>query len=240
MRIQNENINTFKNISAPNNLIYKRIFKFINTHYWAIEDNFTKCKKTITALRDLASLAELPLVLKEKRAIRWAVYQLSSMLMLPMLQICRQVQYFTNEDKMDIIILGLIYGSNSKSKIDDILKVTNNIARKTLYKYCGGENKLIDLPEIKLSQPEYTEAFVNMIFRIIEQPLSYFDILRFLDFALSQYDLENQQYDIKELSEIFNNTDDLLKSTKTFLHFICHITNMPKEVFVLLNDNESI
>ncbi len=239
-QIQNENINTFKNISAPNNLIYKRIFKFINTHYWAIEDNFTKCKKTITALRDLASLAELPLVLKEKRAIRWAVYQLSSMLMLPMLQICRQVQYFTNEDKIDIIILGLIYGSNSKSKIDDILKVTNNIARKTLYKYCGGENKLIDLPEIKLSQPEYTEAFVNMIFRIIEQPLSYFDILRFLDFALSQYDLENQQYDIKELSEIFNNTDDLLKSTKTFLHFICHITNMPKEVFVLLNDNESI
>ena len=91
-----------------------------------------------------------------------------------------------------------------------------------------------------MSQPEYTEAFVNMIFRIIEQPLSYFDILRFLDFALSQYDLENQQYDIKELSEIFNNTDDLLKSTKTFLHFICHITNMPKEVFVLLNDNESI
>lgn len=68
-------------------------------------------------MRDLASLAELPLVLKEKRAIRWAVYQLSSMLMLPMLQICRQVQYFTNEDKMDIIILGLIYGSNSKSKL---------------------------------------------------------------------------------------------------------------------------
>lgn len=238
-QIQNENINTFKNISTPDNLIYKRIFKFINTYYWAIEDNFTKCKKTITALRDLASLAELPLVLREKRAIRWAVYQLSNMLMLPMLQICRQVQYFTNEDKIDIIILGLIYGSNSKSKIDDILKVTNNIARKTLYKYCGGENKIIDLPEIKLSQPEYTEAFVNMIFRIIEQPLSYFDILRFLDFTLHQYDLENQQYDIKELSEIFNNTDDLLKSTKTFLHFICHITNMPQEVFVLLNDNES-
>lgn len=235
-QIQNENINTFKNISTPDNLIYKRIYKFINTHYWAIEDNFTKCKKTITALRDLASLAELPLALNEKRAIRWAVYQLSNMLMLPMLQICRQVQYFPDKDKVDIIILGLIYGSNSKSKIDDILKVTNNIARKTLYKYCGGENKLIDLPEIKLSQPEYTEAFVNMVFRIIEQPLSYFDILRFLDFAFSQYDLENQQYDIKELNEIFNNTDELLKSTKTFLHFICHITNMPKTVFVLLND----
>ncbi len=236
-QIQNENRNIFKNIFTPDNSIYKRIFKFINTHYWAIEDNFTKCKKTITALRDLASLAELPLMTKEKKAIRWATYQLSSMLMLPMLQICRQVQYFTNEDKVNIIIIGLTYGSNSKSKIDDILKVTNNIARKTLYKYCG-ENNLIDLPEIKLSQPEYTEAFINMIFRIIEQPLNYFDILRFLDFTLFQYDLEDQQYDIKEINEIFSNTDDLLKSAKTFLHFICHITNMPKEVFTLLTEME--
>ena len=237
-QIQNENINTFKHILTPDNSIYKRIFKFINTHYWAIEDNFTKCKKTITALRDLASLVELPLVQAEKNSIRWAVYQLSSMLMLPMLQICRQVQYFPNTDKIDIITLGLIYGSNSKSKIDDILKVTNNIAKKTLYRYCSDENMLMDLPEIKLNPPDYTEAFINMIFRIIEQPLCYFDILRFLDFGFYQYDLERNQYNVKELNEIFKNVDDLLKSTKTFLHFICHITNMPKEVFVLLNDTE--
>lgn len=238
-RIQKENINVFKNISTPNNSICKRIFKFINTHYWAIDDNFTKCKKTITALRDLATLVELPLEIKETSAIKWAVYQLSSMLMLPMLQICRQVQYFANEDKNEIIILGLIYGSNSKSKIDDILKVTNGIARRTLFQYCGGENELMDLPEIKLNQPEYTEAFINMIFRIVEQPLSYFDILRFLDFALLQYDLDNRQYNMEEIKRIFNNGEELLKSTKTFLHFICHITHMPKEVFVLLNDNES-
>lgn len=236
---QNEYIDTFKNILTPNNLIYKRIFKFINTHYWAIEDNFTKCKKTITALRDLAELVELPLALTEKKAIKWAVYQLSSMLMLPMLQICKHVQYFPDKDKVDIIILGLTYGSNSKSKIDDILKVTNNIARKTLHKYCNDDHKLVDLPEIKLNQPEYTEAFINMVFRIVEQPLYYFDILRFMDFAFSQYDLNNEQYNINELSEIFNNTNELLKSTKTFLHFICHITNISNEIFILLNDNES-
>lgn len=235
---QNENINTFKNISTPSNLIYKRIFKFINTHYWAIEDNFTKCKKTITALRDLAALVELPLVSVEKKAIRWAIYQLSSMLMLPMLQICRKVQYFPDKDKVDTIIQGLIYGSNSKAKIDDILKVTNNIAKKTLHQYCVDENKLIDLPEIKLNQPEYTEAFINMIFRIIEQPLCYFDILRFLDFTFSQYDLNNEQYNMEELDDIFNNTEELLKSAKTFLHFICHITNISKDIFILLNDNE--
>lgn len=77
-----------------------------------------------------------------------------------------------------------------------------------------------------------------MIFRIIEQPLCYFDILRFLDFTLLEYDLNNEQYNEEELEAIFNNTAELLKSAKTFLHFVCHITNIPKEIFVLLNDNE--
>ena len=140
--------------------------------------------------------------------------------------------------KINIIILGLIYGSNSKAKIDDILKVTNNIARKTLYRYCGEENSVVDLPEIKLNQPEYTEAFINMIFRIMEQPLSYFDILRFLDFTLFQYDLEYREYDISELNILFKNVEALKQSAKTFLRFVCYITNMPKEIFILLKDNE--
>lgn len=239
-QVQNENINIFKSISSPSNFIYKRVYKFINTYYWAIEDNFSKFKKTITALRDLASVVGLPLKTEEKKAVRWAVYQLSDMLMLPLLQICRQVQYFPDKDKVDIMIHGLIYGSNTKSKIDDILKVTNNIARKTLNKYCGGENKIIDLPEIELNPPEYTEAFINMVFRIIEQPLCYFDILRFMDFSFSQYDLNDTQYDLEELNAIFYHTDDLLKSTKTFLHFLCYVTNMPGDIFILLRDRENV
>lgn len=228
----------FKCISTPASTIYKRIFKFINTHYWAIEDNFTRCKKTITALRDLASLVELPLPTVEKIAIRWSIYRLTIMLMLPFLQICRQIQYFPDKDKIEFINLGLVYGSNSKSKIDDILKVTNNIAKKTLLRYCNDESKLTDLPEIKLNKPEYTEAFINIIFRIIEQPLHYFDILHFMDFALMQYDLNDEKYNLVELHMIFKNTDDLLKSTKTFLHFICYITKIPNEVFALLNDKK--
>lgn len=239
-KIQNENINIFKNISSPDNLIYKRILKFITTYYWTIEDNFTKCKKTITALRDLASLVEVPLKAEEQKAIRWAIYLLTNMLMLPFLEICRQVQFFPDKDKMDIIINGLIYGSNSKSKIDDILKVTNNIAKKTLYRYCGAEKEIIDLPEIKLNQPEYTEAFINMIIRIIEKPLNYFDILRFMDFSLFQYDLNNEQYSMSELRTIFNNSNELMQSTKTFLHFVCYITSIPKETFILLGKKDEL
>lgn len=236
--IQNECINTFKNISIPDNSKYKRVYKFISTHYWAIEDNFTKCKKTITALRDLASVVALPLAQEEHMAIRWAVYQLSCMLLLPLLQICRQVQCFPDKDKNEIIVLGLIYGSNSKAKIDDILKVTNGIARKTLLRYFDDVSVLTDLPEIKLHQPEYTEAFIDMISRIIEQPLNYFDILRFLDFVLFQYDLKSEKYDIKEISKLFTNTKELLKSTKTFLHFVCYISGIPKDIFIALNEKK--
>lgn len=237
--VQKDNKDTFKSISTPNNTICKRILKFISTHYWAIEDNFTKCKKTITALRDLATLVELPLSSLEKKSIRWAVYQLCTMLVFPLLQICRQVQYFPNKDKIELVNLGLVYGSNPKSKIDDILKVTNNIAKKTLLRYCGDKGDLVDLPEIKLNAPEYAEAFINIIFRIIERPLNYFDILRFMDFTLMQYDLNEQKYDYTELNDIFGNVEELLKSSKTVLHFICHITNMPQEIFILLNEKNN-
>ena len=49
----------------------------------------------------------------------------------------------------------------------ELLKITNNIARKTLSTFCV-EEKLIDsLPEIRLSYPDYTEAFISIIFRMI-------------------------------------------------------------------------
>lgn len=236
--VQNQNIVVFKNISTPDNTICKRIYKFITMYYWTIEDNFTKCKKTITALRDLATLSDIPIRVDEQRAVRWAIYQLTNMLMLPILQICRQIQYLPDKDRVDIIVNGLIYGSNSKSKIDDILRITNNIAKKTLYKYCGDEKKIIDLPEIKLNEPDYTEAFIDMLFRIIERPICYFDILRFLDFSFFQYDLCGEQYNIEELSTIFNNVPELIQSTKTFLHFVCYITNMPQKIFILLSERK--
>ncbi len=236
--IQRSYINAFKAISTPDSTIYKRILKYVNTHYWAIEDNYTRCKKTITALKDLAVQVQLPLSPLENTAIKWVIFQLCGMLMLAMLQISGQIQYFRDRDKVELINLGLLYGKNSKSKIEDILKVTNNIAKKTLRKYCVDEKVTVDLPEIKLNEPEYAEAFTNLLFRIIEQPLSYHDILRFIDFTLLQYDLNNVEYDIQELNEIFNNTSELIKSEKALLHFVCHATNMPRDIFILLKGNE--
>jgi len=234
--IQSQNLKIFKSITTPNNITYKKIAKFIHTHYWAQEDNYTRCKQTITALRDLAVVVELPLKEEQKISIKWAIYQLCGMLTLAMLQICRQIQYFPDKDKEELINLGLLYGKNSKAKIEDILKITNNIAKKTLCNYCVDAKLVADLPEIKLHQPDYTEAFLNMVFRIISQPLSYQDILRFMEFALFQYDLNKEKYCVEELGEIFINPNELIKSEKTLLHFICHVTGISKDIFILLSE----
>ena len=168
--IQSQNIKVFKGIKIPDNTRYKRIDKYISTYFWAQDDYYARCKQTITALRDLASIVDLPLKEKEKTAVKWAIYQLSGMLAFALSQICKQIQYFSDRDKEEMIRLGLLYGKNSKAKIEDILKITNNIARKTLSTFCV-EEKLIDsLPEIRLSYPDYTEAFISIIFRMIDQP----------------------------------------------------------------------
>lgn len=237
---QKQYIDTFKHIKTPNNEIYKRILKFINTHYWAIEDNFTRCKKTITALKDLSGFVGLPFASKEIEAIRWAIFELIGLLMFAMLQICRQIHYLPNRDKKELIINGLIYGSNSKAKIQDILKVTNNIAKKTMENYCGHEIGSMCMPEIRLNSPEYSEAFVDMILRITEKPMHYFDILRFLDFSLSQYDLQHKEYDLKELASIFCNHKELLKSMKVYLHFISYITRIPLSEFSIMENTDCV
>lgn len=59
-----------------------------------------------------------------------------------------------------------------------------------------------------------------------------------MDFTLFQYDLEYREYDISELNILFKNVEALKQSAKTFLRFVCYITNMPKEIFILLKDNE--
>ena len=70
------------------------------------------------------------------------------------------------------------------------------------------------------------------------QPLFYKDILRFIQFSLFEYDLNEKSYCMDELGIIFNNVNELLKSEKVLLHFICHTTGIDKAVFLLLRDLE--
>ena len=232
--IQLQNSKCFKEIKAPDNLIYKKISKFITTYFWAITDSYTRVKKTLTALRELSSSVQLPLNKEEITAIKWAIYQLVGMFTLATFQVCRENYYLNDNDKKEMIIQGLVYGSNSKQKIDEVLLVTNKIAKMTLLRNNIDEKVSMGVPEIKLYPPEYTDAFIDLVYRITNKPLQYYDILRYMDFVLLQYDLMDEVYDENRISSIFSNSNKLRVGLKTILHFICYTTEIPHEVFGLL------
>ena len=64
-----------------------------------------------------------------------------------------------------------------------------------------------------------------MISRITKNPHAYYDILRYFNFVLYEYDLKD-----KGINEI----KSITTSAKTLLHFIHQITGIPKQVFSLL------
>ena len=198
--IQMHNSKCFKEIKVPDNAKYKKISKYITTNFWAISDCYTRVKKTITALRELSSSVQLPLNKKEITSIKWAIYQLVGMLTLSTFQVCRESCYLNDNDKRDMIIQGLIYGSNSKQKIDEIMLVTNRIAKKTLLMNNIDEKVSLGVPEIRLYPPDYTEAFIDLVFRITNKPLCFYDILRYLDFVLFEYDLVDKVYDENKIT----------------------------------------
>lgn len=229
--INEKYLNTFKSINIPDNQSYKRIFKFINTYYWA-SDKYAKIKKTITALKDLAVNIQYPMDLEKIMAIKWGIYKVIGLFLLAVMEVCRDIYYLNDIDKKQIIVEGLTFGNMSKKRMDDILKVTNHLANKIIESSCKEQH--VSMPEIQLNPPDYTEAFLDFIFRIIGNPMSYYDILRFLDFCLMQYDLYEKEYDYDDIVKIFPNYREQITAAKTILHFVCHVTKLPKEIFVLL------
>lgn len=229
--INEKNINMFKKNDIPDNQVYKRIFKFINTYYW-VNEKYAKIKKSITALKDLAVSIQYPISSEQKEAIRWGIYKVIGLFLLATMEVCRDIYYLNDEDKKQIIVEGLTFGNMSKKRMDDILKVTNHLANKIIESSCKKTD--VNMPEIQLNPPEYTEAFTDFIFRIIGNPKMYFDIIRFLDFCLMQYDLFEKDYNLEELVKIFPNYENQITAEKTILHFVCHIAKLPKEIFVLI------
>jgi len=229
--INHKNIDVFKRIQVPDNQTYKRIYKYISTYYWTT-DKYAKVKKTITALKELAVAVQYPLEMEEKKAIEWAVYKLIGLFVLAVFGVCKDVFYLNNDDKKQMIVEGLTFGNVSKKRMDGILKVTNHLANKIIETSCKEPN--IVIPEIQLNPPEYTEALLDFVFRIINNPQSYFDILRFVDFCLMQYDFVGQEYNYEEIRKYFSNYEGQISAEKTILHFICHVAGIPKDMFILL------
>ncbi|WP_135553347.1 hypothetical protein [Paenibacillus cymbidii] len=226
--------NIFSRISVPTNEVYKKISTFISSDYWVL-DNFSRAKKTITALRDLSSYSTLAFEEEQQKAIRWAVYELICLFTMSILNITKEIYYFSDEEKRETIYEGLISSEIPLKKrteiVDASFKIAYNLVKQQFPEFNPPANK----QSVNLTPPSYFEAFNDLLSRIINSPHDYYDILRFLDFVLSEYDLQGKKVDEKELNQMFTNTRGNTHSAKTILHFIHQVTGMPREIFCLLN-----
>lgn len=230
---QRDRLLTFQRINVPSNDYYKKIGSFIKCGYWQL-DNYTKVKKTVTALKQLAKFEQVPLPKEQNESIRWAIYELVNLFVLALLNICKEVYYFSDKDKSDTLFDGLISGEISAKKRADIVKATYKLA----YSMFKSENPEFsghsEVPQIGLNPPSYFEALNDLILRITNNPLAYFDILRFLDFILMEFDLQSKDVDSEMLIQLFPNYDSLIISAKTIMHFICKITGLSRELFNII------
>lgn len=232
-KTQFDRLNKLTKIKAPHEEANRKIAKFISSDYW-INDNYSKVKKSITALRDLSVLCELALAEEDKATVKWAVYELVSLFTLAVFDIAREIYYFHDDEKRDTIQSGLTSSDMSNKRRSEVFESAVRVA----YSFVKGQYPELTLPDkfpnFNLTPPSYFESFYDLLLRITNNPLGYYDVLRFFDFVLMEYDLQGKTLDEKELRNLFNNYDEVMLGATTMLHFLCRVTNVPHSLFQLM------
>jgi predicted Zn-dependent protease len=225
----------FSKIGIPSNDIYKRIHNFIISDFWKT-DPYSNVKKIITALRELSEMTGTPMEYKGSKSIKWAINELISLFVLATLTISREVYYLNEWEKGEIILESLSSREISNKKRTEIFKAAFRLGYSLVQKQVPDYTPPDDIPDINLSPPKYSEGFVDLIMRINNNPKNYYDLLRFLDYVLMEYDLKNTEIDHSELKVIFGDYNNLIKGAKTILHFICQTTGIPTSFFQLVKN----
>lgn len=220
-------------MNIDNNESIKKIVQFTKSGYWSLNE-YTRIKKCITALKQLGEMLRLPLKQEEFTAIRWVIYEVINLFVLATLKVCRNTYYFSEKDRNQVIYEGLISGEISNKKRKELVEASYKMAYSIIKSQIPGFNGKIELPNFNMTAPVYCEAYLDLISRIVANPLDYYDILRYLDFMMMEYDLNSKDIDIDEMKIYFDNYIKLNKSAKTLLHFICTITNLPLNIFNIL------
>lgn len=229
---QIKQLDILKKIGIPDVESYKRIGHYITCDYWTY-DKYPRAKKSITALKQLAQIEGFPLKEEQKIAVRWAIFELVSLFTLSLFQICRELYFYNEKDKQQAIADGLLSGEISINKRNKIVDATYRTAYNIIKQHIPDFEGKIEIPKIGMNLPSYTNAFFDLINRITNDPLDYYDVLRLLDFIFMEYDLNNKDINSDELRNMFSNYDNMAISAKTILHFICKYTGIRKDIFGL-------
>ncbi|MCU6708008.1 hypothetical protein M6D81_04715 [Paenibacillus sp. J5C_2022] len=232
-KTQHNKIVSLAKLAIPTNEPYKKIAGFISSDYWVM-DNYSKAKKSITALRDLATVATLPLSGDQLQTVKWAIFELISLVLLAVLNISKELYYFNEAEKKETVYDGLASGDVPNKKRAEIFDAAFRVAYSMVQNQIPEFQAPLKMPTFNLAPPGYSESFFDLVLRITNKPNYYFDILRFIDYILMEHDLTDKVLVASELKAMFSNYDDLVIGAKTVLHTICQITHLPRDMFSLI------
>ncbi|PDM38830.1 hypothetical protein CN643_17140 [Parageobacillus yumthangensis] len=226
-------LNDFGKLSIPNREIYKKITNFISYEFWA-RDNYTKLKKCIAALRELSKIPYNSFNVEEKKVFKWGVYELVTLFTLSVLKICKELYYYDIEDRRRALYEGLLSSDIPLKKRTEIVQAAYRLAFEMLRaKY---PNASINVDKmVNIHPPDYFESLFDLISRVIDNPNTYYDILRAMDLLLMEYELQEKKYDESEITTLCPNFPNNFVGLKTFFHFINQIANIPREMFSIIS-----
>lgn len=228
-------LNDFSKLSVPDNENYKKIAKFISSDYWVTE-KYTRLKKCITAFREISTIPVESLTTKDQNTIKWGVYELTTLFVLSLLNIIRELYYFSEHERKIALHDGLVSGEISIKKRTELVSAAYRLAFELMraqqpdFKPPSNFGK-----SINISPPSYFDALDSLISRIIHNPLDYYDIIRILDYSLLEFELQGKSWDLDILNKVFDkDVERNLVAVKSVLHFICQVTGISKKYYSII------
>lgn len=225
-------INLLSSLELNSN-VFKKIARFIASDFWIL-DCYTQSKRTITALKELASALDLPLSPEQRNVISWAIYETTCLLLLSLLNISKELYYLSDSEKTETLYDGMISSDIPNKRRAEMFDTAFKVAYGVVKNHYPDLKLPEQMPTINMSPPTYFEALNDLVLRVTNNPLAYYDLLRFLDFTFMEYDLQNKDIDKNELEKIFANYSEIIVGAKTLLNFICHVTKIPRSFFKML------
>lgn len=229
---QYDNVNKLKRMVAYDGRELRHIAQFIESNYWVF-DYYARIKKCITGLQQLNDVYEMAKE-EQKSILKWAMCELISLFTLATLNICREVYYLSEEERKVMINDGMISGEISARKRAELVEATYKMAIGLVKEQIPDFKPMKLNLNVGINAPEYCIKYIDLINRITNNPLSYFDVLRIIDFSLMQYEFKNIPVNENELKELFNNFNEVKGSVKTIIHFICDVCKIPVAFFNIL------
>jgi len=231
-----ENINlftSFSNLNIPDRQEFKKIAAFMSSEFWS-RDAFTQLKKCITALRSLSIIPYEVMDDSENKAYRWGVYHLVELFTLSLLDICKDLYFLDYKDRTQILLEGILSSDMPLKRRNEIYQSAITLANELIKdKYPNAQIKTDK--SINITPPYYFEAIDDLINRIINDPLTYYDILRSMDVLFMEYDLNRKALDNDFIMKYCPNYQVNERGIKTILHLVNQITNISKNHFQLIS-----